>query len=476
MNQIPIKIKASIQLVIAILLLSILCFSCKKGWLEVKPRKELVVPITIADFQALMDNTTSGGGVRFNGQGPVWDEIAIGNFYVIDVDYDPLVPTQRNNYIWASDIYETETSTIEWNAPYQRVFYSNIILEGLAKIVPTNNSEQVEWNQAKASALFFRAYNHYNIAKLFCKSYDENSANSDLGIPLRMESDINIPSTRSTVQQTYDQILSDLKEAQSLVSIQKPFSGDFKTQTRPNKAAILAMIARVYLAMSNYDSAFVYADKCLSIYNKLMNYNNDPSISSSGTFRVARFNSETLFYDEGNAFTVFSKCFIDSQYQMYTQNDKRKVVFCRSTTTGYKFSGSYAPSAATFFLGLATDEIYLIRAECYARKGNKTDALNDLNALWQMRWNNAAGTFIPIGANDANEALLNILAERRKELCFRGLLWSDLRRLNKESQFAVTIKRVVHNQTYTLLPNSHSYVLPIPPDVIQLSGIQQNQR
>jgi hypothetical protein len=100
-------------------------------------------------------------------------------------------------------------------------------------------------------------------------------------------------------------------------------------------------------------------------------------------------------------------------------------------------------------------------------------ALSDLNTLLVKRWTN--GNFTPFTASSALEAQDTILEERRKELAFRGLRWTDLRRLNKEGA-NITLTRLLFGQTYHLSPNSPYYVLPIPPDVIALSGIQQNQR
>jgi starch-binding outer membrane protein, SusD/RagB family len=64
--------------------------------------------------------------------------------------------------------------------------------------------------------------------------------------------------------------------------------------------------------------------------------------------------------------------------------------------------------------------------------------------------------------------------ERKKELLFRGLRWTDLRRLNKESNLASTISHVYNGTSYSVIPNSYQYTFPIPLDIIQLSGIQQN--
>ena len=68
-----------------------------------------------------------------------------------------------------------------------------------------------------------------------------------------------------------------------------------------------------------------------------------------------------------------------------------------------------------------------------------------------------------------------ILLERRKELLMRGLRWMDLKRLNMEGA-AITLTRTVNGQVYTLPPNDLRYALPIPEDVIAISGMQQNPR
>ena len=108
--------------------------------------------------------------------------------------------------------------------------------------------------------------------------------------------------------------------------------------------------------------------------------------------------------------------------------------------------------------------MYLIRAESYARKGDTQSAMSDLNTLLSARWTSEA--FTQLTATDASDALRQILLERRKELLYRGLRWTDLRRLNKNPATAVTLTRVVGMQTYTLPPGDPRYVYAIPDNVI----------
>ena len=79
-------------------------------------------------------------------------------------------------------------------------------------------------------------------------------------------------------------------------------------------------------------------------------------------------------------------------------------------------------------------------------------------------------------ASGTDDALKKILTERRKELLLRGIRWTDLRRLNYDSQFATTLTRVVNTQIITLMPNDNRYVYPIPNDEILYSGVTQNPR
>ena len=76
---------------------------------------------------------------------------------------------------------------------------------------------------------------------------------------------------------------------------------------------------------------------------------------------------------------------------------------------------------------------------------------------------------------DAESALQVVLDERRKELVMRGLRWMDLKRLNAQGA-NIVVSRGFNGQTVSLLPNDPRYALPIPEDIIQLSGIPQNER
>jgi len=436
-------------------------FSCKKDWLDAKPNKNLVVPETLADLQALLDNNI----FVFNHIQPALGEIGCDDYYVRYDDWKALYTnTERNAYIWAKDIYNNEP-VIDWMSAYQRVFYENYVLENIDNI-KTDEGNIAEWQNVKGSALFGRGFDFYSLADIFAKPYDATTASSDLNIPLRLHTDINTKSVRSTTEQAFEQIIADLKESVSLL----PVTAAYKT--RPSKAAAFAVLARTYLCMGDYANCLLYADSSLLCYHTLMDYN---TIDATLPFPFTALNDEVLYHTTFNYPQVISNyvSIVDSNlYRSYADNDLRKYLFF-DTSDGYpRFKGGY--DGYTVFAGLATDEVYLIRAECYARTGKATEAMNDLNTLLALRYK--TGTFVPLTAADPEDALIKILAERRKELLYRGLRWTDLRRLNTDPRFAVTLTRKLNGEIYTLPPNDNRYAYPIPDQEIQLSGIEQNPR
>lgn len=439
----------------------------RKDFLDENPNTDFLIPNTLNDCRALLDDE------EIMKVTPSMGEISADNFY-FGVSYWNLflAPRARNIHIWADKIYTVnEESTDDWNLPYKQVFYCNVVLEALSKIPKTSGNEK-GWNEIKGNALFLRAYAFFNIAQVFAPVYDAATANQDLGIPLRLNTEIKEVSTRASVAASYEQIVRDLTAAVPLIA--DPIPSYYRN--RPTKTAVLAMLARVFLSMREYEQALLYADQCLQLYDSLIDYNTE-NITSVQPF--TRWNDETLYQSIFSSNTVLTGTILgdgivdSSLFRSYSVNDLRPIAFYGTNIDHQPFpKGNYSGTLLPF-TGLATDEVYLIRSECYARKGSVELALNDLNELLVHRWK--AGTFVPFTAGSASEALQVILTERRKELPFRGVRWSDLRRLNKEGA-NITLKRKYNGSEYVLLPGDKKYVLPIPEDVIKQSGMPQNDR
>lgn len=456
-------------MLIAIILIGTISCNKQNAWLDVKQNKSAVVPSTLKDFQAILDDY-----YFMNDNFPGIGLVGADNYYLTDANYNALPQVERNAYLWQKDIYDGQTA-YDWTTGYRTVEYANIVLDGLKKIVITS-ANRLQYQNIQGEALFFRAFAFYTLAQVYCKPYDSSASKTDLGIPLRLSSDISTKSVRTTVSDTYERIISDLKEAAQLMPPHAAF------QMRPSGIAAEALLAKAYISMGDYRDAGDYADSVLASYPTLLDYNSN-LISATSTFRFPAYpnNPEIIFYAYQNGYTSVlcygagGLGYVDSTlYNSYDNNDLRKSLFYIQTLNGTQFAGTYS---GTFynFCGIATDEIYLIRAECEAREGKTSAAMSDLNILLQNRYK--TGTFVPLSVNNADEALAYVLNERRKELPFTGQLrWEDLRRLNKDTRFRDTLKRIINGQIYTLLPNDDRYVYPIPDNEIQLSGIQQNPR
>lgn len=457
----------SIKLLLPIFIITGL-IGCKREdqFLNAIPNNNLQVFKSLDDIQLIMQNQG-----YINRTGPGLGELCEDNHFAPDDQITATDTYDREVYLFAKTFTDPNATQGDFEAGYHQIFYANTALDNLPNI-KYSPSQQGEYDKIRGEALYLRGTSFYRLLQVFAKPYDQSSSSSDLGIQLRLTSEPSAITPRSTVSESYSQAIADLKASVDLL----PDTGSYTTL--PTKNAAIAYLARVYLSMGDYSNAFIWADKALSINKKLTNYNDLTPTSyyftSASTWPIPEiiYTSSAANYFLDN----FSRCAADtSLYTHYDNNDLRKTLFFQSYNGYVRFKGSYNFKIfGSLFDGLANDEIYLIRAECNARSGNTTGAMADLNTLLANRY--ATGTFVPRTANNADDALQQIITERKKELIMRGCRWSDLRRLNKDPRFQTTIIHEYQGQTYTLPPNDPRYVFPIPQTEIDLSHIQQNAR
>ncbi|ANF52954.1 hypothetical protein A0O34_21580 [Chryseobacterium glaciei] len=458
-----------IRFIIILIALSIVACKKQDQWLDFKSSKSDVVPSTLEDYQAILDNNSI-----MNENYPAMGMVAADNYYLTPAVWKALTDIPRKNaYIWLSDINEGSVTALspDWDNPYKMIEYANIALSGLQKMEVSSENNAV-YNNIKGSSLFFRALAFYNLAQIYAPPYNANTASIDKGIIIRLTDNVGEKSVRSSIQATYNQILSDLLAAQDLLPVTPLY------KTRPSKTAVAALLSKTYLLMGDYNHAKTYSDQALSQNNNLLDFN---TLNTLPTYSFPTFtgnNPEIIFYAVSQSYSPVNAArllMVPSFYNSYNVNDLRKAMFFRSNSGGFFFTGKYTGGSG-FFSGLASNELYLIRSECNARLGNMTAALADLNLLLQMRWNKNV-TYIPYNNSNSDLVLTKILDERRKELPFTSnTRWEDLRRLNTDPRFAITLTRSIDNVIYSLLPNDSRYTFLIPQIEILKSGIEQNIR
>jgi hypothetical protein len=435
--------------------------SCKK-YLAASTSKSLVTITSVYDLQALLDTYYT-----MNTACAEASDEASDDYFMTDSTLQALNNVFGEKvYLWQPGMFDY--GGYDWVDEYTIVYNANLVLDNMSNVARTAGNATALDN-CKGQALVFRAKSFLEVAAIWAKAYDSSTAATTLGIPLRLNSDFNAPSTRATLKQTFEQILSDLNAALPLLPRTPVFI------YRPSKESTYGMLARTYLAMRDYTDAATYADSALQINSALVDFN---TLSATGGYpfsATAYTNPEEIMY---TSVTLYNEnlyqayMFVDTTlYASFSNNDLRKTIYFAPSVDGYFYwQGSYAGNYIDYN-GLATDEMFLIKAEGLARANDIAGSMSALNAVLSKRW--ATNTFTPFSAPTADSALSLVLKERRKELCFRSTRWTDIKRLNLEGA-NISITRVVGGKTYTLPPNDPRFAMPIPTNVVAIAGIAQN--
>lgn len=437
-------------------MISFILISCK-DYLDVKSNSGLATPDNFEAMQRILDNMNVMN-INTNPLG----EASADNYFLPSPAYSAIDFRSKETYTWriVNNNYPNE-----WATSYLTVYHSNIVLDNL-KNIERNDANKRTWDQLASAAYFYRSYAYLNILWTYAKGYEESKKDIYPGIVLRVDTDPYKQSERSSIAECYNSIIHDLELSISLLPKQSEHA------LRPSKAAAYGLLARTYLSMGRYDKSEVYADSAWMISSKLMDFN---TLDASVQFPFARYNAETIFFSQMSntvpAMNYYNALVDTVVFKSYNKDDLRlKFFFAKGADGYYQFRGSYA-GATDFFTGITTAEILLMRAESYVRNGRVKEGLADLNELMRHRY--ITGKYTKLTGLGLQEALDKVLEERRKELLFRGLRWMDVKRLNIEGR-NIVLRRSIPEGVLELEPNSNRYALPIPTDIVERTGIQQN--
>lgn len=449
------QLKIMVNLLTLVILATLV--SCK-DYLDAKPDTRLAVITSIKDMQALLDYYP-----RMNYNDPSVAVVCADEYFITDAVYQSRKDSERNLYTWAPAYVFDERSN-PWKDVYEIIYFSNVVLNAVAENQDRLNATELK--QMAAQAKFHRAKQFLNAIDIWTLPYNPVTAATDLGIPLRLDADFNMPSRRASLADSYKQVIADLEMAASALPIKAT------TPMRPSKAAAYGMLSRTYLRMGNYTKAGLYADSCLQIESSLIDFN---TLTASANFPIAQLNKEVIFESRAvplgpvtNARALVNPLI----YASYENNDLRKTVFFKASGADYIFKGQYAGSA-NMFNGIAVDEMLLTRAECFAQNDRLDKALEDVNLLLANRYK--TNTFMPYSLTDKQQVIALVKKERTKELYLRTLRWADIKRWNIAGDNLV-LKRTVEGKTFELEPHSLRYAIAIPEDVVALTGMPQNKR
>lgn len=450
---------------VAIILIVLQITACqKKDLLKEKQGTAIIVPTTPGDMQALLDNEDVFGPTTS------LNFICADEFYFTDAALLGMKQSIANAYRYQNFRFDNDEEVPDWNNAYTQAYYANNVLAGVSRLRGSIDDKIL--NPLAGDAYFKRSYAFFNVAQVFALSYDSNTASKLPGIPLRLTIDRDEVLERSSIEDTYKTIIDDLLMAVDLL----PPTIDQVHRNRSSRPTAYALLARVYLSMGAYDQALNAAGKSLAGYDSLLDFN--AVILNTGLL-VNATNAETLYQSKMTSngdilydAMVKKEAFVEpGLLALYKSGDlRRSVFFSKSSPAAFKpgYFGKIEP-----FTGLGVAELYLIMAECLVRQGDINTGLFYLNKLLKSRWK--TGQYIPYTAASPEVVLNVILQERRKELVFRGLRYTDVRRLN-QTPLLHPLSRTVQGHTYELSPNDLKFALPIPEQVLRFNKlIKQNE-
>ncbi len=423
------------------------------------------------------------------------------------------------SYTWQPDMYqmmeEAGAGHINiYESYYKVILGTNAVLDYLPNVRDTEDNI----NKVKAQAHALRAFYYFNLVNIYGMPY--NVAPDSLGVPLKLNSGIEENEDylkRKTVAEVYTQILKDLHTAEETYLL-LPQNEQWNDNFRTSLPMVQLMLSRTYLYMENWTKAAEYARLVMDNNQFRLTDLNDVELYSIGNdgkeirnyYVFPTYKSSETIWPYGNVNDMFEWTYKEANSQNSNTGSKMHAYFQASqelldTYVDYDLrlmhyivqaptsdsNGSlmnmafgkvnvgttyYLPQHATGVFGrcLRLSEAYLNYAEAKAMLGEIADASSALNTLREHRFD--PEDFDNEEFESQEELIQFVRDERRRELCFEGHRWFDLRRWGMPSITHRWHESADATSSYRLSEGDQLYTLPIPDEALESnSSLVQNE-
>lgn len=378
------------------------------------------------------------------------------NWYSYSLTYDNIDYTYTNN-------------KLIWCTLYNQIYTANAVC---ATVDADTEDETLMGYLAQAYAI--RAFDYFKLVNIYQFHYPNIDPDTALGVPIITEENKDDAAAngcpRATVQEVYDQILSDLDKALTLLEN----SGYKRTDKRyVDEYVVRAIRSQVYLEMANYSAALEDADYVIEnsgatpyTYEEVssptfIDINDDAwlwgiyisetdDVVSSGIVNwPSHMGSFNYGYASVGAWRKVNKklynsipdtdirkgWFLDGdclsanlsdEYQQYVF-DYDLPAYCQAKFAPYN-GELYTSTNACDIPLIRIEEMYLIKAECEAMSGSPSTGAATLQSFIST-YRDPAYTFSSSSASDVVE---EVFWHKRVELWGEGITWFDYLRLNKD--------------------------------------------
>ena len=395
---------------------------------------------------------------------------------------------------------------------YKLIKGANAVLDYIPEV--TDTKQNIDYVKAQAYAL--RGFYYFNLVNIFGQPYNYNK--QALGVPLKLHSGIE-PNLdylmRKSVEEVYEQILYDLHTAEEIY-LEMPESEQWDDNFRTSLPMVQLMLSRTYLYMEKWEEAAKYAkmvmnDKrfALTDLNTIVhetknedgvtvrNYPVYPTYNCSETiwpygyiedmFQWSYYGANKEDENKNKMHSYFKAS--ESLINTFVDYDKRLELYIVAAPSGSSTMKMaygkvnigqeyYLPLQATGTFGrcLRLSEAFLNYAEAQAMIGGDSiiKAIEALNALGYKRFD--PQDFEEYSFASQEELIEFVRDERRRELCFEGHRWFDLRRWGMPEITHTWYDEANKRSTYKLEKEDLMYTVPIPQEAIDMnSKLEQNE-
>lgn len=347
-----------------------------------------------------------------------------------------LFSTNSDLTLWYLNQLNSESSGVSalWGNCYHIIYNTNEIISG------TQNStflSPIVKSQLEGEAKFIRAFCHFYLVNIF----------GDIPYIRTTDYRANSVVTRTPTSQVYEFIVDDLLDAQELLTDDYPSDG----RVRPNKTAVTALLARVYLYMSDWVNAELQATAVInnSNYNLMPPDQTFLIESNEAIWQLAPIVSSNNSYD-AETFIVSGTpqwaIMSDELFDAFEAGDARKVSWVGTYSDGtnsynfpYKYKKLPSETGSEYSIILRLAEQFLIRSEARTLQNKLTEAIADLDII-------RSRAELPLIADtdptiEKGDLLLAIEQERRVELFSEwGHRWFDLKRTDRSNEILRVVK------------------------------------
>lgn len=338
-------------------------------------------------------------------------------------------------------------------------------------ILPKN----AQRDNIEGQALFIRALNNFDLVRIYSKIPTQSAdANASLGMPYLDKVEPFAKPSRGTVSESYAKIVADLEKAKTLIA-----TANVNTAGKANRAAVYALLSRVYLYMGDYAKVIENGNLALAgntVCPRASFVGLWDDVNASGVLFKLRID-QVDGVTPGVVFSQTVTAGIRSEYvaqknvaDLFSATDIRKAAYFRTSAYNgnvynhiIKYDGRLTGNPAIVDIKvIRVEEVLLNMAEAQYRLNG-----GGLAFLDQVR----AQRYAPfVSGAETGVALFDaIMLERRLELAFEMDRFFTLKRLGLpmvrnavEGDFANGLGTKVEASALTIPAGSTKWQLPIP--------------